>query len=203
MRIRISANILFELNILHHYFLNKGAQNFETMTAEEQLKQLNDYHILNFLELVPTANCLQQIKNYKLKLVPTPTGFIIAAKADPENENKPFSTPDDALKLTFLIKLKGSSFFNFSNLPLDIPRDRIFYFNNLEKENSDNLSLSQSVPSGVPNLKYTGEDDLLKFYKPIHNHQIQTIGDEVILSLTNSSEDEVFNTTVDLSDGVY
>lgn len=94
MRIRISADILFELNILHHYFLNKGSQNYEDMSAEEKLKQLNQYHILNFLELIPTPDCLQQIKNYKLKYVPTPTGLIIAAKADPENEDKPFSSPD-------------------------------------------------------------------------------------------------------------
>jgi hypothetical protein len=201
MTITISANILFELNILHHYFLNKGTQNFEDMSAEEKLKQLNNYHVLNFMEIVPTPDCRRQIKNYKLKYVPTPTGFIIAAHADSEDENKPFLPPDENLKLTFALKLKDGSFFNFSDLDLGIPRDQIFYFNNLEKTNSDNLSLSQSTPSGTPSLKYVGVDDLLKFYKNIHNHSIQSVGDSVQISLTNSHGDEVLNETVDLTDG--
>jgi hypothetical protein len=202
MKIRISANILFELNVLHHYFLNKGLQNFESMNNEEKLKQLNQYHVLNFMEIVPTPDCLLQIKNYKQKYVPTPSGFIIAAIADPENENKPFLSPDEAMKLTFILKLKDNSFFNFSDLDLDIPRNKIFYFNNLEKVDSDNMSLSKSGPTGSPSLKYTGEDDLIKFYNSIHNHSIQSVGGSVQLTLTNIHGEEVLSENVDLTGGI-
>ncbi len=201
MKIRISANILFELNFFHHYFLNKGPQNYENMSAEEKLKQLNEYHVLNFLEIIPTPDCLLQIKNYKLKTVPTPTGLIIAAIADSEDENKPFLPPDENLKLTFILKLNDGAFFNFSDLELSIPRDQIFYFNNLEKVNSDNLSLSKTASTGTPSLKYIGPDDLMKFYKTIHNHSIQSVGDSVQFTLTNIHGVELFNQTVDLTDG--
>lgn len=201
MKIRITANILFEFHLLHHYFLNKGLQNFENMSDEEQLRQLSRYQVLNFMEIIPTPESLQQIKNYKWKYISTPTGFLIASNADPENETKPFLPPDDQLKLTFILKTKDSSFYNFSNLPLNISGDRVFYFNNLEKDNSDQLSLSKSAVSGNPPLKYIGQDDLIKFYGAIHNHSIQSPGNNVQITIANILGEEVFNENVNVQNG--
>ena len=85
--IKITANILFECNLLHHYFLNKGERNILSMNATEQLKQLSNYHWENIFDIKPTKNCLQQLRGHQMQLVYTPIGFLTTIKTVADDQN--------------------------------------------------------------------------------------------------------------------
>lgn len=153
MAINIKYKILFSIDVLHHYFLDKGEDHFESLNAKQKIKQLAFYDIRNFLEISPTLSCLKLIKDHKLIFKPTSTGIIIGSKIDP-NSDKPFIDISTDVKFTFLLKLKNQAFFNYTALPLRFGNAQLFYFNNLGKDDAPILNLSNTPDVFTPGSTY-------------------------------------------------
>lgn len=62
MPINIKYKSLFSIDVLHHYFLDKGERNYESLNSDYKLKQLAFYNVNDFIELTPTPSCTKLIK---------------------------------------------------------------------------------------------------------------------------------------------
>ncbi len=153
MAITIKYKILFSIDLLHHYFLDKGVDHYESLNADQKIKQLAFYDIRNFITLTPTPSCLEIIKNHNLIFRPTPTGILIGSKIAPDND-QPFVDISIDTKFTFVLNLKSQSFFNYTALPLNFGSPQCFYFNNLEKDSSSFLNLSKNPEVFSEGLAY-------------------------------------------------
>ena len=134
MAIPVTYSILFEVNVLHHYFLNRGLKNFALMTADEQAEVMLKYDIRDALEIVPTAECRKNLDRHQCILRRTATGILAGLKAQlqsqPPHTYKPFHEIDNDLTFTFHMHLKDLSLLNYTNLPLNGNSSQVYLFSN-------------------------------------------------------------------------
>lgn len=129
MAFSIQYKPLFQVNILHNYFLNKGVEEFFTMKESDKNKQLDVYDINTSFSVVPSGKTARKISGHNLVFKTTNTGFTVWSKVTGNNNNIPFIALDNDLSFTFLLKLKDATFFNYSDLKLD-NADKLYYFSN-------------------------------------------------------------------------
>ncbi|UWX56705.1 hypothetical protein NY406_05430 [Chlorobaculum sp. MV4-Y] len=73
---------LFEVRIVHHYWLDNGTTLFDRLSDEQQERYLLNYDVKAFLEIKPTAATERTMKTYQVIWRKTKTGFIVAAPDD-------------------------------------------------------------------------------------------------------------------------
>ncbi|MCY1718985.1 hypothetical protein OU798_01440 [Prolixibacteraceae bacterium Z1-6] len=156
MTFSIKYKPLFQVNILHKYYLNKGTQDYLTMSEAEQYKQLICYNLSNLFTVLPSAKSRQKIDGHQLVFKTNTSGFIIWTKISESNENFPFISLADDLEFTFLLKLKNHTFFNFSNLEFE-SADKLFFFSNkrLSTESPTFPLIKKSGNNSTVNNNYT------------------------------------------------
>lgn len=120
---------LFKVKILHHFFLDKGSQEFNSMTEAEQLAQLGKYNFQDFLKVVPTIQTKQELDGHHMIFSPTGSGFSLWAEADATDDKKPAIALSDDFSLTFLLKINDSTFLNYTDMKLD-DEGKIYYLSN-------------------------------------------------------------------------
>jgi hypothetical protein len=102
---------LFEIRILHHYWLDDGATPFDLMaSAEQKLRRITDYDRRAFLEITATATTVSVLKGAHGIYKDTAQGCIVAVP-------RTVSLPNDT-ELEFLIKVHSPAFFNYTALTL-------------------------------------------------------------------------------------
>ena len=81
---------LFEVRILHEYYLLAGADHiFYDLSANDRQEMLmkrvlgGQYKLLNDLDIVPTPSTTQLLRNHKLIFKKTATGFVVLAQGLP------------------------------------------------------------------------------------------------------------------------
>ena len=145
---------LLKVDILHNYFLNKGSDEFVSMINSEKEKQLDSYDISSFVNIIPTAKTQQKIDGHNLVFKTTNDGFTVWSKVTGNNDNIPFILFDDDLSFTFIVQLKDSAFYNYTNLKLE-NAGKLYYFSNrklitepgsfpLINKSGNNSSINQS-----------------------------------------------------------
>ena len=154
MTFSIKYKPLFKVDILHNYFLNLGLDEFAAMTDSEKSKQLDSYEISSFVNIIPTPKTQQKINGHNLVFKTTNNGFTVWSKVTGNNDNIPLISLDDELSFTFLVQLKDSTFYNYTNLKLE-SAGKLYYFSNqklatepgsfpLIKKSGDNISINQN-----------------------------------------------------------
>ncbi|WP_321344230.1 hypothetical protein [uncultured Draconibacterium sp.] len=121
---------LFEVNILHKYFLNKGNDDYFSMTDAEKEKQLAGYPLSELFSIVPSATTLLKLNGYKLICKITDHGFMVWSQISESNNNMPLVTLNDSLSLTFLLKTTKSTFNHFTQVGLSNAGQFFFFSNN-------------------------------------------------------------------------
>lgn len=129
MTFSIKYKPLFKVDILHNYFLNRGVDEFSAMSDSEKSKQLDFYEISSVLNILPTPKTLQILNGHNLVFKTTNDGFQVWCKVTGNSDNIPFISLDDDLDFTFLIQLKDSIFYNYTNLKLE-NAGKLYYFSN-------------------------------------------------------------------------
>jgi len=112
---------LFEVKLLHHYFLNKGAEVYDTITKEtDKLKLFSNYDISEFLEIEPTHTCKKLLKQHRCIFKQTPSGFIIGIRSIKKDNGSytPLLKPVGSCCFSFIVKFSDSFFINYTCLPL-------------------------------------------------------------------------------------
>ena len=102
---------LFEVRVLHHYFLDEGIQDFTALTvAEQQQRLMSGYDVRQFLSFEPTASTRRMLRGIHGVFRTTPLGFVIAVPAGAE-------VPGDA-RFEFISTVVGGDFMNYTALTL-------------------------------------------------------------------------------------
>lgn len=73
---------LFEVRLLHHYWLDDGAQRFDTLAPDTQTARLLRYDARQLLRVTPTPSTLQQLSGLRCLFMATGQGFVVAAPSE-------------------------------------------------------------------------------------------------------------------------
>lgn len=120
--------LLFEVTLLHNYFLNNGEETFASMTNADKAKMLQQYNADAFASITPTLETNNALKNYKMVFKQIKTGFRIYIKV--KDELEPFIEVPADLNLIFLIKINDYQFENYTNL--DFAFTQAYLFSNVK-----------------------------------------------------------------------
>ena len=130
MSFAATYGLLFEVTLLHNYFLNNGEETFTGMSAAKKEKMLQQFNTDAFLSINPALETNTVLKNYKMLFKKTKTGFRIYIKVKETDESDPFIKIPKDLNLKFLIKLNDYQFENYTNL--DFALTQVYLFSNVK-----------------------------------------------------------------------
>ncbi len=150
MSFSVKYKELFTIRIMHRFFLNKGNDDFDSLTEEEQGRQLEEYDFQRFFKIEPTAETWQALNGQKMIFHPGKTGFSVWTEVESADEQSPFIAMDENLVLTFTVQFGDSCFFNYSDLDIGISNG-LFYFSNqrLPEEGGDFPLIPLSGGDGI------------------------------------------------------
>lgn len=150
MSISIIYKSLFEVKVRHHFFLNKGTQEWDSMSQEEKDSQEEKFDLREILDISPTSDCRKLLNAHNCIFKKTASGILIGIKAEPDDVNvgefKPFVELNDEETFRFTIKLKDFNFLNYSALPLQSAKNRMYVLSNSIIKDSNLSSALSSVP---------------------------------------------------------
>jgi len=145
-RIVIGYKRLFEVRLLHHYWLDDGSSVYDTLPDAKKSKLLLTYDARPFIEVLPTPSTANKIKSLKGVFKTTGLGFIVAVP-------KSMLIPDDDV-YSFVITVKSAEFYKYTSLTLMsrgiyelyyAPEDKIYRY----KENVPVFSNLTGASRGV------------------------------------------------------
>lgn len=122
-------NTLFEVRVHHDYFLDNGAEKFTSMDPAEQLVQLSRYSLSDYIEIVPTRETQEFLKNHRMKMVQMNDRLRVVASTGPE-KYIPVIPIDGGSELRFCIRIRDSYLSNYTDLEIGKVPGRIFLFTN-------------------------------------------------------------------------
>jgi hypothetical protein len=131
---------LFTVELLHHYYRDGKCPDFEMVPTEDCLQQMRDSHLL------------WRVINNKL---------FVGIEIDPADpgEKMPAVPLRDGLVFRFYLKLKNASFLNFTNLPAGQSKNQCYYFSNLSgNKQAKNLYLSSAADAFDNAVSYSPGD---------------------------------------------
>lgn len=171
---------LFELRILHAYFLDNRKWNgemkerFHDHLPENQADLLTEkYNIQKDIYLQPTRQTAQLIEAMRLRWRMLPTGLVIGIEVNKiGNRFFPrFPISADKLTFSFLIKVRNAYWYNFTNHAFNLPWPAKYHFTNqiAPGEVKSAPSLSNNPPGFVANSHRTWDMGELR----IQNNQLQ------------------------------
>lgn len=129
MTFAITYKPLFEVKILHLYYLNKGDLEFFLMNDNDKEKQLAGYDISTLFRIVPSTVTQNKLEGHKLVFKQHNNGFTVWVNVSDVDGSTPLIALDDTLELSFLLKLNAHTFFNLTHLDLS-NAGKLFFFSN-------------------------------------------------------------------------
>jgi hypothetical protein len=130
MSYNITYKNIFEIDILHNYFLNNGVDEFISMSEEEKKKMLRSYHYENFLRIVPTHETVKLLKNNHLIFNASNSKIKVGTRISGEDSSLPFSNISLDLNLVFTVKINDVYFENYTNIITT--QNQILYLSNVK-----------------------------------------------------------------------
>lgn len=128
MEFSITYKPLFEVEILHSYFLNDGNSDFLSMNVVNQKRRLKLLDISEFINVIPSQETIKKMTGHHLVFKKSKSGFTVYSKMADGTTNAPFINLADDLSLKFILKLKDPFFANYTNLVLS--GKNTFFFGN-------------------------------------------------------------------------
>jgi hypothetical protein len=101
---------LFEVRLLHHYWLDDGKTVFDRIPGERKDHLFQAYDLGTFLSIAPSESTSKAMNVHGGILRNTPAGFIAAIPADA-------SLPTDTV-FEFILKVRSADFFNYTAMTL-------------------------------------------------------------------------------------
>jgi hypothetical protein len=165
MSFHIIYKNLFEVKLLHHFFLNNGEQGWDAMEPEEKIRMEEQYDSREIFRVEPTVDCLTMLKAHHALFRATPSGFMVGIKSVADSilpgAFNPFSKLDEDLTFRFLIRIKDTNFLNYTALPLSGQDGSIYVFKNYQVTNQAVYpSICAIQPQYKPGKEYLPGDML-------------------------------------------
>ncbi len=101
---------LFELRLLHHYWLDEGNSVFDTLSDAIKKQRLLEYDVEQFFMIAPTACTVKLLQQFKCLYKNTALGCFVSAPAT-------VVLPLD-LKFEFIVSVKNPTLLNYTPLTL-------------------------------------------------------------------------------------
>ncbi len=162
MSFAIIYQTLFEIKIIHHYYLDNGIQLFDALNDNDKNEYLTNYSISDFIKISPTKTCEKILKNSRCIFKNTSTGMIVKIQVKKQGDNFiPYVDLADDIDLRFKIEFKDSLFGNYTSLPLNIGNNQIYYFQNRLIEEAREFPFLSQCPSIYDEDKYHSVGDML------------------------------------------
>ncbi|RZS92517.1 hypothetical protein [Aquimarina brevivitae] len=186
MAFKILYKTLFNVHVLHSYFLNNGEEMFSSMPGDEQKKLLATYNYQEFLNILPTPACKESLRNHGLVYRQQNDRILVLAKVEEQGDDYKtvIRLPED-LQLNFYIYKKDYLFDNYTFLKSR--ENRFFYFTNAKPAAESN---PYAYIPAFTDTDLISEDFLLTeavtrqvWYDIQINNQNTTTGSEVQLML--------------------
>src|SRR5690554_3998767 len=164
--ISIDYKILFEVRILHDYYLTDNSGDSFFSFDEEKKKMIiqnkiksQSYNIQNDLKILISPQDKSLMRGLRIIKVDTCMGFLVAMEVISEPDHgsgedtfyRPFIQVDQDKYLTFGLGLANPLFYNFSNLRVNNPSNKFYFFKN------DGIHSENSLSSPIKTLK-SGEE---------------------------------------------
>lgn len=110
---------LFDIRILHHYFLDEGTDVYTASGSPAALQSRFDhnrknYELSAFMRIVPTVRTQKVLSNYKALFRQYKDGIMVAIKDSGDNTT-PFIPFDASFFLDFTIEITDQYFVNYTN----------------------------------------------------------------------------------------
>ncbi|MEW4922912.1 hypothetical protein [Algibacter sp. 2305UL17-15] len=121
---------LFEIELLHDYFLNDGTSVFSTLNDVDKKKRLKLIDISEFIDVIPSQESIEKMAGHKIVLKKHKSGLSAYCKLENGTQNTPFIPLPSDLELTIVIKIKDAFFENYTELTLG--GTNIFFFGNIK-----------------------------------------------------------------------
>lgn len=109
-RITTGVQRLFEVRVLHHYWLDDGKTVFDQLPPEAQYGRLATYDMRRFLDVRPTDATERLLRGLGCIFVKSPTGFVVGCP-------RGAVLPSDAV-FKFMLTVKDGGLFNYTALTL-------------------------------------------------------------------------------------
>jgi hypothetical protein len=165
MSATISYSILFEVKVLHHYFLNRGENDFEKMPEEEKARVMLNYDVREIFNIVPTDECRGMLDSHQCLFKTTSQGLLVGLRAKPDGQDpskfKPFKEPSAETRFTFRLELRDFGFMNYTALPLAGNEGRVYVFRNLEGGQPRQYPSLSATPALFDNTREYMPGDIL------------------------------------------
>ena len=153
MSFGLTYSLLFEVTLLHNYFLNSGEDTYAGMPAAEKEKMLQKFKSDSFAVIKPTVETNIRLRNFKMAFKPTKTGFRVYIKVKENDDINPFISVPDDLKLDFIIGINDYQFENYTDLKF-VPQ-QLFLFSNVRP--STEPVTFQYIPDFYENILISNE----------------------------------------------
>ncbi len=106
--------VLFQVKVLHHYFLDKSKTLFDNLSAQEKIRVLAEYDVRNLLKIAPTPSTQQILEGQNLLFKPHGQGFAVLCQADGNGVVGGGKKPKAGERLRFWVKLVDPYFMQYS-----------------------------------------------------------------------------------------
>jgi hypothetical protein len=116
---------LFEIRILHHYWLDYGKTLFDDIEEERKYKIISNYNCQRIFSIFPTKQTENILSGLQCIYKNTPFGFIVLSKKDTLFKGK--------IEFEFVILSKDPYLFNYTALTLPV-RNIFEYYSQTKKK---------------------------------------------------------------------
>ncbi|UOB18745.1 hypothetical protein [Abyssalbus ytuae] len=128
MSFKIKYKPLFKLLIHHGYHLNDGKTEFSNMDSEQHEEQLRKYNYSHFLNIRPTHETLQELKNLHMVFKSGNDYIQVLVKTAPNDDARPFISIYSEIVLSFTLEFIDPLMENYSDLILN--KEKLYLFTN-------------------------------------------------------------------------
>jgi len=150
MGMTISYKVLFEIKIMHHYFLNRGEEIFDSMSDVDKAQMMLKYDAREIFEIVPTKECSRILNAHDCIFKATSTGVIVGLRAESDDQDPPkfnaFTALADDQVFTFLLKIRDFNLLNYTALPFKTESSNAYIFQNLVTGGTKRFPALSAIP---------------------------------------------------------
>jgi hypothetical protein len=150
---------LFNIDLLHAYFLDKGEKKYHANNANDELsddekeESLRTYNLFDFVEIIPNKRTRVVAKNHRILIRNHSKGIRVLTstiKVNSEEGNdvveryNPVVSLSDDEVFTFFIKTKDSFFLNYSNV-IEKTKNQLYYLSNISSSATNVFDANSSI----------------------------------------------------------
>jgi hypothetical protein len=160
---------LFDVDIVHDYFLSRGDVVREAQADADRAAIANLYSVDDFLEVFPDEATEAALAGHRMLFRTTAAGFSVAVRLDPSaSDVRPMVPPADDLKLTFVLRLTDGSFANYTEL--GAVTTGFYRFSNASQNRTAGVNfLSGRAATFVTTRRYVAGEVFLQAAAPTFN----------------------------------